>query len=256
MTNNNSFVKDIRDIVEANPQIHEIEGDKYSSVNLHRIDTEHHVSQLCFNDLSSIVEIIKTEALKGPTYLFNQSKNSVTSPKRVNIIINDPWSVTVCTTLGEKNSREYPYGTNAERSPFRFGESYGFEKFVIALRSMFVDNEGKEYILNLLKQVGSYEDYSVDDNGVMQNIKASSGVHLNAGEKSINPIVRLQPYRTFREVEQPESDFLFRVLNDKRFALYEADGGVWKLEAKKTIRLYLETALKDEIKDGTVVVLG
>lgn len=252
MTDNNSFVKDIRDIVEANPQIHEIEGEKYSSVNLHRIDTEHHVSQLCFNDLSSLVEIIKTEALAGPTYLFSHN----VTKKKVNIIINDPWSVTVCTTLGDKNSREFPYGTNAEKSPFMFGQSYDFEKFVIALRSMFVANEGRQYILDLLKQVGSYDDYSIDDNGVMQNIKASSGVHLNAGEKTINPIVRLMPYRTFREVQQPESDFLFRVLNDKRFALYEADGGVWKLEAKDNIRDYLEKALGEEIKNGTVVILG
>lgn len=253
MTDNNSFVRDIRDIVEANPQIHEIKGEKYSSVNLHRIDTEHHVSQLCFNDLSSLVEIIKTEALAGPTRLFEPAEHA---SKKVNIIINDPWSVTVCTTLGEKNNREYPYGTNAEKSPFMFGQSYDFEKFVIALRSMFVDNEGRKYILDLLKQVGSYDDYSIDDNGVMQNIKASSGVHLNAGEKAINPIVRLMPYRTFREVQQPESDFLFRMLNDKRFALYEADGGVWKLEAKDNIRDYLAAALGEEIKNGTVVILG
>jgi len=253
MTDNNSFVKDIRDIIEANPQIHEIEGEKYSSVNLHRIDTDHHVSQLCFNDLSSLVEIIKTEALNGPTDLF---KTGIGKPKKVYIVINDPWSVTVCTTLGEKNNREWPYGTNAERSPFNFGQSYDFEKFVIALRSMFVDNEGRQYILDLLKQVGSYEDYSIDDNGIMQNIKSSNGVHLNAGEKAVNPIVRLMPYRTFREVEQPESDFLFRVLNDKRFALYEADGSVWKLEAKANIRKYLENALKDEIKNEKVVILG
>lgn len=250
---NNSFVSDIRDIIEANPQIYEIEGEKYSSVNLHRIDTEHHVSQLCFNDLSSLVEIIKTEALAGPTKLFSQ--NECGGAKKVNIIINDPWSVTVCTTLGEKNNREYPYGTNAEKSPFMFGQSYDFEKFVIALRSMFMDNKGRKYILDLLKQVGSYDDYSIDDNGVMQNIKASSGIHLNAGEKTINPIVRLMPYRTFREVQQPESDFLFRVLNDKCFALYEADGGLWKLEAKNNVRNYLAAAFGDEIEDGTVVIL-
>ena len=35
----------------------------------------------------------------------------------------------------------------------------------------------------------------------------------------------------------------------------EADGGMWKLAARKTIKAYPEEALKDMIDDGRVVVM-
>lgn len=35
----------------------------------------------------------------------------------------------------------------------------------------------------------------------------------------------------------------------------EADGGMWKLDARRTIKAYLEAALKDDIDAGRVVVM-
>ena len=40
-------------------------------------------------------------------------------------------------------------------------------------------------------------------------------------------------FRTFLEVEQPESEFLLRVDPDEGIGFFEADGGIWKLEAPK-----------------------
>jgi hypothetical protein len=49
------------------------------------------------------------------------------------------------------------------------------------------------------------------------------------------PIVTLKPYRTFREVDQPASEFLFRMkaVDGKvpTLALFEADGGKWTIDA-------------------------
>lgn len=39
-------------------------------------------------------------------------------------------------------------------------------------------------------------------------------------------------------------------------ALYEADGGMWKLEAQRNTSDYLREALAEEIANGTVVVVG
>lgn len=54
----------------------------------------------------------------------------------------------------------------------------------------------------------------------------------------------LRPYRTFREVEQPASEFVFRLrsLNGEVpwCALFEADGGKWKLDAVLKIKAWLE----------------
>ena len=71
----------------------------------------------------------------------------------------------------------------------------------------------------------------------------------------VRPRVQLRPFRTFLEVEQPESEFLLRVDADKGIGLFEADGGVWKLEAKRNIADYFASHLADLIDAGQVVVM-
>ena len=70
-----------------------------------------------------------------------------------------------------------------------------------------------------------------------------------------NPVI-LQPYRTFVEVPQPYSQYIFRMKQDKydgiQCALFEADGGAWKIEAMKEIKAYLEEQL--EGIEGFIVI--
>jgi hypothetical protein len=56
--------------------------------------------------------------------------------------------------------------------------------------------------------------------------------------------VTLAPFRTFTEVEQPASDFIFRAKQMKpdslpQLALFEADGGKWRLAAIENIAAFL-----------------
>ena len=71
----------------------------------------------------------------------------------------------------------------------------------------------------------------------------------------IKPRVMLRPFRTFLEVEQPESEFLLRVDPDEGIGFFEADGGIWKLEAKKNIADYFLKNMGDLIDAGKVVVM-
>lgn len=63
-----------------------------------------------------------------------------------------------------------------------------------------------------------------------------------------NP-VRLIPYRTFLEVEQPESEFVFRITEGRggapAFKLVSADGGRWEAVAVDNVKSYLMDALDD-----------
>ena len=71
----------------------------------------------------------------------------------------------------------------------------------------------------------------------------------------VRPRIKLQPFRTFLEVAQPESEFLLRVDSEKGIAFFEADGGIWRLEAKRNIAEYFERGLKDLIEQGKVVIM-
>lgn len=66
----------------------------------------------------------------------------------------------------------------------------------------------------------------------------------------------LRPYRTFLEVEQPESAFVFRMKQDNygsvMCAVFEADGGAWKMDATQAIKEYLQREL-DGMPQFTVI---
>ena len=73
-----------------------------------------------------------------------------------------------------------------------------------------------------------------------------------------NP-VKLRPYRTFAEIEQPESSYVFRIKDTDRgpaFKLVEADGDLWKNDVMKKIKEYLEYELRDELKKYHITVIA
>lgn len=98
------------------------------------------------------------------------------------------------------------------------------------------------------------ESVTSEDNGITQTVAARQGVSLKS-YVSVKPRVKLIPFRTFREVEQPASEFLLRVDSDGEIGLFEADGGAWQLEAKDNVASYFESALLPEIEAGRVVVI-
>jgi len=123
------------------------------------------------------------------------------------------------------------------------------EPFIIALQSMFVQSASINDILSL---VGNLKDGTVknyNDTGITQVVTAKTGV-ATVDEIAVPNPVTLQPYRTFNEVEQPESLFVFRMRScpeggTPTCLLTEADGGKWRLDAILQIREWLAEALPD-----------
>lgn len=110
------------------------------------------------------------------------------------------------------------------------------------------------YLPDFLSRMTDEKSVSTNDNGVTQTVEARQGVALNALVE-VKPRVLLRPFRTFLEVEQPESEFLLRVHPEEGIGFFEADGGIWKLEAKKNIADYFNTNLADLIEAGKVVIM-
>ena len=162
-------------------------------------------------------------------------------------------SVEVMTTYLSDFSRNTLYRAKADAPGLRTGFR-GREVALIELRSLCIPNEGTAYLLDLLSRMTNENSVSTNDNGVTQTVEARQGVALNALIE-IKPRVMLRPFRTFLEVEQPESEFLLRVDPDEGIGFFEADGGIWKLEAKKNIADYFLKNMGDLIDAGKVVVM-
>lgn len=243
METNSNIVKDIQQIVEDNKvQILSVGDRTFSTKPLTEIKPlKDEAAKIEFSDLNSIATIVKREMDRFvlPLYIKIESENRVS----------------VISSLDSDKDREIPYCAVAEGNRFRFGSGYDYEQFVIAIRSLFVQTEETANLLQLLKKVASVESVEMEDDGITQQVVAKQGALLASNVK-VSPICKLAPFRTFIEVDQPESEFLFRISDKNVFALYEADGGAWKIKAKANIRRYFEMALSDGIKAGNVVILG
>ena len=129
----------------------------------------------------------------------------------------------------------------------------GYEEAMIELRSKYQHTDDIDYLLKLLGSITLENSVKSDDNGLNQQVTVRKGIALT-DNVPVKPIVKLKPYRTFFEVEQPESEFLLRIGDGGRIGLFEADGGMWKMTARYTIKAYLQEAFKEEIKEGIVIV--
>lgn len=127
-----------------------------------------------------------------------------------------------------------------------------FEQASIALRTRFQETVDREYTLRLCSQISSGGHVTYNDNGIATSVVTKKGVALQ-GTETIKPLVTLKPYRTFQEVDQPEGMFLIRI-DERGISFIEADGGMWKLAARKIVKEFLEKELAELIEDGRVVV--
>ena len=194
--------------------------------------------------LDALIQLIRTEGVK--TY------------ERLYVRVKDPRAVVVdsgyITTSQEYYDRASLYQATTDVPPVTYGRAMEAERAVIELQSMYAATGDRDYLLALLSHIDTSQGVSTMDNGVTQEVSVRRGVALKE-QQTVQPIVHLQPYRTFLEVAQPASDFLLRIDKDGHPALYEADGGAWKLEAKRSIAAYLGEQLADLVESGNVVVM-
>jgi hypothetical protein len=152
----------------------------------------------------------------------------------------------VSDKYGRRQSYVIAEAPKPERE-FKFNTYITQEEFNIALRSMFVETDQLLALIGVSGNLAKEMEVRQRDDGFTQEVTAKTGVHM-VTEVTVKPRVTLQPFRTFLEVEQPSGDYIFRVKNDERqgnlCALFEADGGRWKLTAMNTIKEWLSNQLK------------
>lgn len=215
------------------PVITEIDGNTYSDKPLNRISYVPYAKTIGMKTLTSLVEYIKA--------------NIDSMSERMIVHVISPTEVHLYSSLDADRKREYLVEVNAELPDFRFGSFIDHENFVIALQSKFVPNEDRDLVL---KFAGTVEDGTVaeyGDDGVTQKATIKTGVASKAADAVVPNPVNLIPYRTFLEVQQPASDFIFRMKSScgVQCAIFEADGGAWKNEAMSRIKNYLALELSE-----------
>lgn len=233
----------INSLAEAKIQV--LNGDVYSDKPLHRIDPYYpKASALEMHTLSSLVDYIKA--------------NVDSMADKMVIQVVSPEEVRFFSMLDENRDREKIAIINAQIPSFDYGYFIEHEKFCINVQSKFIDDPNTDKAL-LLKFAGTVEAGTVagyGDDGVTQKATVKTGITSKEAAVVPNP-VKLRPFRTFVEVEQPVSEFIFRMKEGRmggiECAIFEADGGAWKNAAMKNIKDYLEFELNSFSDSITVI---
>lgn len=192
-------------------------------------------SAIGIHTLSGLVDLIGALGLTG---VFVQ----IESPTEVCVTAKD--------TDAAAQRPEFVSCTASLSDGFKFGNWYAPGEFAIALQTKFVADAGDIQSLLVLASNVKQEAVTInEDDGYSQKLSASAGVALKHSV-SAKPRVNLAPYRTFTEVEQPVSMFLFRAqggspTEQPKLALFEADGGAWRNVATENIARQLRTLLSD-----------
>lgn len=234
-----AFVEKIASMAE--PKTVEYEGKLYADKELKFVDqAKNRPIPIDVNGLDSVCKLVRNEVNHVGLKVFVQVE-------RYN-------KVTVFTTLDSDNERHYLYRCLADTPAVTMGRFMSYENAVIELRSLYIPNDDTKYLLSLLSSISNESRVTSTDNGVTQKVEAKQGIALNSMVE-VKPRVSLKPFRTFIEVEQPESEFLLRISGDGCIGLFQADGGVWKLEATRNVAGYFEKELADLIEADRVVII-
>ncbi|MFB0841836.1 hypothetical protein [Paenibacillus oleatilyticus] len=197
-------------------------------------------------------EAIKVRSLSG---MVEYLKSEFDGKTKLLIQVVSPTEVHAFGTFNRDLDRNYLITASALLPEFRYGNFYESEDFNIKLQSGFVPSHDRAAVLALVGNIREDAVKTVGDDGVSQSVTARTGVATVAPVPVPNPVT-LQPFRTFVEVEQPESEFIFRIKQGPTCALFEADGGAWKLEAMYRIKNYLLLALEEKVNSGEIVIIA
>lgn len=232
--------------LEAEPtEVLEIAGKTYANRSLTRYGKPAYAEPVKASTLTALVDYIENcaEEFQGSMVVH------IESPTRVRLM----------SVLDAERNREVLFETNAETSGFQFDRWYDQEDFMISIQANFEASPDLELVMKVAGNIEKKNEQTFSDDGTTQTATMNVGIASKADVIVPNP-VELIPYRTFQEVAQPASKFVFRIgdKNVPAFKIIEAEGGIWRNQAIGNIKGYLYMMLEDmgEAVSSRITVIG
>lgn len=226
------------------PKVVEINGKTYCNKDLTRYDEEEMASRIEASTLTAMVDYIK------------QCKKELRESMIIHV--KSPTDVVLYSGLNKERKREYLFESKTLVPAFRYDNWYDQERFLIELQANF---EVTQDLLAIQKVSGNVEAKTTanyGDDGISQKTTIKQGIASKADVVVPNPVT-LRPYRTFLEVEQPESQFVFRISDEggaPHFKIVEAEGGLWRNEAMRRIKEYFEEELSVSTQRERITIIA
>jgi hypothetical protein len=237
-----TYVKEMERLANEGRVI-EKDGQTYSSLTMNPVFFEPRPEALTVRTLTGLKD-----------YLAN-NRDGLAMPDLI-VQVVDHKTVAVMSALTGKDRRRDSYiAAKFDGSVFSFGSWQDSESFIIAVNSLFLPSVGRDEILSFVSRLKIEDESNITDDGVSQGATIRAGIKGGLVETAKAPSrTVLVPYRTFAEIEQPESEFIFRMRRSDgggvQLALFEADGGAWKSVAMERLAAWLAK----EIPEGVAII--
>lgn len=238
------FVNKILSLGQPNISTHE--GLEYSDKTLERI-VPPEAKPVSVSTLQGVVDLWNGElddAKKTGDLLVH-----ITGPRNVDLISRDTDDHerrrTWVACQYPSTIKHFPFNNWLNPESFIIGCQCGFQRVKIEKPDGTMSPD-LDYVLRVSSAISAEEIETSDDDGVSQKVGMRRGIVLK-GQETIKPIVNLAAYRTFAEIDQVVSAFVFRARKTGggiELALFEADGGRWQLDAVAAIAQWFTGKVK------------
>lgn len=225
---------------KAQPIVMEIKGETYvfydgSYTRFDEMDQKPAPSVFTAYTLDGLIEWIKQDV-----------NGFFSGEERCIVSVVSPTKVVVMTPCKGVNNKAQMLAQCEYLPPrIRFDTYLDSEDFGIMIQTSFMDDENQRIVLQIARNLVEEQSEQTADDGISQRITIKQGIQAVDSAIFKNPAY-LRPLRTFTEVCQPCSPFVVRFKEGKQAALFEADGGKWKVEAVQNIGAYLSMRLSEQ----------
>lgn len=178
----------------AKPESIEIEGRTFYDPTYRELSAEQSVEAFKVNTLTGLVDYVKSE---------------FDTERKMMIHVESPTKIRLFDALNTTNDRRTYLRAEALLPDIHFGQWIDREIFQISLQANFCSSSDKSELLKVVSHMTVGEGATVKDSGVTQEVTVKQGIEL--AHVDLKERYTLMPYRTFVEVDQPASEFIFRV---------------------------------------------
>jgi hypothetical protein len=192
----------------------------------------------------TIAPVSEVDSLDALLSALDSPEIEATVSGSLEIVVRGPKDVSIVTGPSAAwLNRHKIIDAKCRTGSFPFDRYVDIEEFIVRAQCLFVDTDVKTTLIDFVSSIKSDETVTNADNGISQEVVTEDRISRRKGREKFSPILVLKPYRTFPEVEQPESRFLLRMKkgNDApvKVAIFEADGGLWVSKACANVAKYI-----------------
>lgn len=161
------------------------------------------------------------------------------------IVVSEPNQVVCCGLLNELHFQRNVYAASKtfEQKSFPFDRYMSIEEFIICAQARLIPTPARAKLIQAVSNIRGTDVVSSIDDGISQEVSVSNKIGRLENVK-IEPLIKLAPYRTFSEIEQPESGFILRMRQVEKglpqVALFTTGDTSWKNSAILSIRDWLK----------------